>query len=130
MHKSAEIYAKALYGAIKQSEAKEMDALFTRFAQILAAEGKLNFQPEIERQLETLLLKEKGVAMAELTAARDLKLDSGTQILLEKLVGKKLHIRQKVDPSLIGGIVLRVEDLLFDGSIKKRLDHLRAELQA
>ena len=68
--------------------------------------------------------------MAELTAARDLKLDSGTQILLEKLVGKKLHIRQKVDPSLIGGIVLRVEDLLFDGSIKKRLDHLRAELQA
>ena len=39
-----------------------------------------------------------------------------------------MRVTPRIDPSLIGGIVARVGDLVFDGSIRKQLEQLRANL--
>jgi F-type H+-transporting ATPase subunit delta len=39
-----------------------------------------------------------------------------------------VHLELEVDPELIGGVIAKVGDLCFDGSIRTQLEHLRANL--
>ncbi len=47
---------------------------------------------------------------------------------LAALTGKRIELHEEVDPGLLGGIQVRVGDRLIDGSVRGRLDRLRAEL--
>ncbi|KAF0240560.1 MAG: F-type H+-transporting ATPase subunit delta, partial [bacterium] len=49
---------------------------------------------------------------------------------LERILGnkQKVTIEATVDPNLIGGIVVRLNDLIYDGSIKGRLENLKRRL--
>jgi F-type H+-transporting ATPase subunit delta len=49
---------------------------------------------------------------------------------LSKVVGKKLVPHVAVDPSLLGGLVARVGDEIFDGSIKGKLARAKVALQS
>jgi F-type H+-transporting ATPase subunit delta len=48
--------------------------------------------------------------------------------VLEKKAGKRLELRESVDPSLLAGFVAQVESQLFDGSLRGQLDRLTKEL--
>jgi F-type H+-transporting ATPase subunit delta len=50
------------------------------------------------------------------------------QRTLERVTGKKVSVAHRVDPSLLGGIVTRVGDQVFDGSLRHQLDGLKHEL--
>ncbi len=47
---------------------------------------------------------------------------------LEKLTGRKISLVKKTDPSLIGGVVTRIGDKVYDGSVKSRLEEIRLSL--
>ena len=44
---------------------------------------------------------------------------------LNKIVGDKVEVKEKIDADIIGGVVVRVDDTLIDGSIKNSLKQLR-----
>lgn len=48
---------------------------------------------------------------------------------LERLTGKKIRLQLKQDPSLIGGVVVRVGDTVYDGSVRQQLAALRERLR-
>ena len=50
------------------------------------------------------------------------------QKILEKSIGKDTELDLKVDPSLLGGIKLRIENTYLDSSIKTKMDNLRKDL--
>ena len=50
------------------------------------------------------------------------------QKTLEKSIGKDTELELKVDPSLLGGIKLRIENTYLDASIKTKMDNLRRDL--
>ena len=72
----------------------------------------------------------EGAEVAEVTTA--VPLDDGDRLRLAQritsLVGKPVVLKPKVDPSLIGGIVIRVGDKLIDGSIRSKLEALKREM--
>ena len=73
-----------------------------------------------------------GIAVADVTSAEEL---GETQIeelrkKLESVTGKQVSLRRHRDPSLIGGVVVRIGDRRIDGSIKGRLEAMTAELMA
>ena len=73
-----------------------------------------------------------GIAVADVTAAGQLT-ETQLQELKEKLervTGKQVSLREHRDPSLIGGVVVRIGDRRIDGSIKGRLAAMTAELMA
>ena len=73
-----------------------------------------------------------GIAVADVTAAGQLT-ETQLQELKEKLervTGKQVSLREHSDPSLIGGVVVRIGDRRIDGSIKGRLAAMTAELMA
>jgi F-type H+-transporting ATPase subunit delta len=71
-----------------------------------------------------------GRVQATVTSAQalDPATAASVQRALEKRTGKRVVITSNVDPSLIGGIVARVGDQVFDGSLKSKLEALRARI--
>jgi F-type H+-transporting ATPase subunit delta len=47
---------------------------------------------------------------------------------LDKLTGKNVRVTDEVDPSLIGGVLVRIGDRVLDGTVKGHLEALREEL--
>ena len=65
-----------------------------------------------------------------MTSAVPLKESSFEQLKkkLEGMTGKKILLRQKVDPDVLGGIKVELEDRLYDGTVKGRLKELERKL--
>jgi F-type H+-transporting ATPase subunit delta len=47
---------------------------------------------------------------------------------LERVSGKRVDMRRREDPALLGGIVAKVGDVVYDGSLRTQLSNLRDEL--
>ncbi len=50
--------------------------------------------------------------------------------IIEKRLDKKLHLYIELDPDLLGGVYAKIENILIDGSIRRRLEDIRAQLLA
>lgn len=74
----------------------------------------------------------ENVAFAEVTSA--VELDSGAlgRVVSEtaRVTGKSIEVRSKVDPAILGGVIVRVEGKVIDLSLGQRLQDLRSKLTA
>jgi F-type H+-transporting ATPase subunit delta len=106
------------------------DPLVRNFLLVLAERGRAAEVEEVEREFERLVAREEGRIEVELTTAVELTEEEARDIVgqIEHAAGRKVDATRKVDPSLIGGIVLQAGTLLVDGSVRGRLNRLRREL--
>ncbi len=83
--------------------------------------------PEVADALRVLGDEKAGKVQAEVTSAVPLGEGQYQRLtsVLEKLTGRKITLQRKVDPSLIGGVVTRIGDKVYDGSVRTRLEELR-----
>jgi len=97
------------------------------FALLLLERGRIGLLPAVGRAFAGMVDQKLGRVQATVTSAKPL--DATTQAAvtraLEKRTGKKVVVATAVDPDLIGGLVARVGDLVFDGSLRTRLETLR-----
>jgi F-type H+-transporting ATPase subunit delta len=99
---------------------------------LLADKGRLGALDAVLRSLEELAEAETGRVRVEVVSARPLA-DAYYARLTDKLkrvTDREVVLVKKEDPSLIGGVVTRVGDQVFDGSIRNRLSELRETLLA
>jgi F-type H+-transporting ATPase subunit delta len=84
----------------------------------------------ISRELDAMMEAKGGRITAEVTSAKPLDAGQLSQITaaLEKLSGKKVTVSKKEDPTLLGGVVAKVGDRVYDGSLRTQLRTLRDEL--
>lgn len=78
--------------------------------------------------VESALL-DRGVAVAEVASARRLDAAAKEQVanvLRQTFQTRELHMREQVEPSLLGGVMVRTADHEFDGTVRKTLDQLKA----
>jgi len=106
------------------------DALVRNFLLLVTEKGRAGQIEEIHRELERLVAREEGRIAVELTTAYELSAEEAQSILktIEQASGRSVEATRTVDPSLIGGIVLRAGSLRLDASVRGRLDRLRHEL--
>ncbi|HAF41520.1 MAG TPA: F0F1 ATP synthase subunit delta [Sphingobium sp.] len=103
-----------------------IDALTTNFLGVLAQNRRLGQLPAVIRAYETLLSNHKGEARAEVTSAHPL---TKTQIgalakSLKARVGREVAVEAKVDPAILGGLVVKIGSQMIDSSIRTRLNTL------
>ena len=117
--------ASALDGVLAGS-----DELVRNFLRLLAEKGRAGEVEEIGREFERLVAREQGRLEVELTTAIELSDKDAKTIVgqIEKASGKKVEATRKVDPELIGGLVLQVGTRMVDASVRGRLERLRHEL--
>ncbi|MBU6452087.1 MAG: ATP synthase F1 subunit delta [Cyanobacteria bacterium REEB67] len=97
---------------------------------LLADKRRLNLIPFIESNYRELLNQRKNILSASLSCSEPLA-DSAIANIKAQLaehLGKTLELEVKVDPSLIGGLVLKMGDQVIDGSLKGQLRSLEKTL--
>jgi len=99
---------------------------------LLDQRGRLTLLPAIAAELTRLLDAMRGVVAATVTSAAPLEKDEIAEIAarLESMTGQTVKLDTAVDPSLIGGLTVRVGDRMIDASVRGRLERLRDQLVA
>lgn len=97
------------------------------FCLLLAEKGRLPLLVQIAHHFRTLLDKSKDILHGQLTTALFLDETKQSEIhtYLEKQTGKKLELIFQVNPTILGGIILQIEDKVVDASLQAQLNVLR-----
>ena len=97
---------------------------------LLLDSERLSSVPDISREVDAMIEARSGRITAEVVSAKPLELAQLTEITvaLEKLSGKKVTVTKREDASLLGGVVAKLGDKVYDGSLRTQLRNLRDEL--
>ncbi len=108
------------------AEALGVDPLARRFLGVLAMNGRLAQLDAVIRTFDRLAAEHRGESTAEVTSAFPLNDDQITALKanLKARGGNDVAIDAKVDPSILGGIVVRLGSRMIDASIKTKLNNL------
>lgn len=120
-HKS-EILGRAL--------GSRLSPIALNFLHLLLKKRRFDHLEEIHSSLAEQLDAHRGVLKAGVTTAVELRPELGERLRsrLAALTGKTIEIAYRVDPALIGGVVVVLHDQLIDSSVRRELDRLREEL--
>ncbi len=102
----------------------------TNFINLLVQNDRLNALADIEQQFSDLVAKAQASVNAEVVSAMALSDEqkSALESALEKRLGLKVSLEETVDPSLIGGAIVKAGDLVIDGSAQGRIQKLTTAL--
>ncbi|HEX3665100.1 MAG TPA: F0F1 ATP synthase subunit delta [Rhizomicrobium sp.] len=109
----------------------EATPLTIRFVLTLARKRRLFALTDIIHAFNELLGRQKGEIDAEVSAARplsDAETDALKAVLRSKL-GREARLTAKVDPTLLGGLVVKVGSRMIDSSLRTKLEGLRSAMR-
>ncbi len=123
-----DVREKVMAGIIGSAK---IDKIAANFLNLLVEKKRAEILPEIAEAFQAMVDEEKNISHGSVTSAVELsdELQGKVRAALEKLTGKKVELSTSVDPSLIGGIVAKVGDLVLDGSIKTQLAGLKDSIK-
>lgn len=106
--------------------------IIRNFLFVIADHRRTQLIPEIAAAFQQVLRQRQGVAEAEILSAVELTTAQKKELAatLEQLTRKKIEPKYVLDPSLLGGAVVRIGDTIYDGSLRTRLSEMRARLAA
>jgi len=112
-------------------EELKLSPVVTSFLQLLLDKGRIGFLADINDQYQEFADELNGIARASVVSASPLSPDIVENIknVLSKKTGQNVLLEIEEDPGLIGGIVTKIGDLVFDGSIKTQLLNMRESLK-
>ena len=108
------------------------DALTVKFLGTLALNGRLSALPRVIQAFQQEHARRRGQVSAEVISA--IALDDKRKVVVEKTVARlagsdKVLLSMRVDPSLIGGLVVRIGSRMIDTSIKTKLSRLESAMK-
>ena len=98
--------------------------------QLLLTRGRIRQLPRVAAEFRRLDDRRQGLTHAIATSATPLDADDVRALTqrLEQTTGGRIALEERVDPSVLGGLIVRVGDRLIDGSVRGRLERLRTKL--
>ncbi len=107
-----------------------LSAYHLNFIKILIEKGLLREYSACYKRFRKSYNDAHGIAEALVTSAVSLSDAQLSQLKekLEKISGKKILLKQKTDPDILGGVRVDLEGQLFDGTVKGRLSELRRKV--
>ena len=97
---------------------------------LLAENDRLALLPEIAVQFDALKAQAENKVKVTMTSATQVDAGTAEQVkqALKKRLGREVELELVVDAALIGGAIIRAEDMVIDGSVRARLTKLAAQL--
>lgn len=125
-------YALALYESVALEEGS-IENLLKNFVKILAKNNDLSKAKKIEIEFNKIWNKKKGIVDANIISAK--KTDQETLEIIENYIKKisgspNVNMQEEIDKNMIGGIIIKYEDKILDGSLRTSLKTLKEKLSA
>lgn len=121
-------YAQLLYVLTKDGSKENVKVVISKFSKLLIKNNGLNLLNKIIIEFEKIYHKEKGIVKVDVKTANDLGDDYIRNQIVKYLNKEDVEIFAETDETLIGGIQLKVDDTLIDGSLRNRLARLKSRL--
>lgn len=103
---------------------------FVRFLQAVVRRGRQGLLPEIAQEYQVLLDQKLNRVHAGVTLSDEADARTQKQVVdrLAKALGREVRAYFRSDPKILGGVVVRVGDRIFDGSVRRRLTALQRRM--
>ena len=97
---------------------------------VMVENDDINLLSEVNKNFLSLTKEKLNVAYVEVIASFDMRDDSKNNLLqeLKTATKKEIDLNFSVDKSLIGGLKIKVDDMLFDSSLKTKLENAKLKL--
>ncbi len=121
---SAEAQSKALAAVLEQAG---ISGIAANFLKVLTANRRLFAVSDMNRAFRALVAKFKGEATAEVTVAEPLsdKNLEAVKAALQAVTGKDVTLNVNVDPTIIGGLVVKLGSRMVDSSLRTKLNSIK-----
>ena len=108
------------------AQAMRLDPITTNFLGVVAQNRRLSQLPQIIRAYNMLAANHRGETTAEVTSAHPLTDDqvAALKTNLKTRLGRDITVDLNVDPTILGGLVVKVGSQMIDGSIRTKLNTL------
>lgn len=130
---SPAVEREAKHGVIEKLAARlGASKIIRNFLFIMIDNQRTTLLPQMLETFQLVLQQRQGVAEATVISATALNEAQKSQLQqsLEKISGKKIQAKYSQDPALLGGVQVRIGDTIYDGSLRNRLNQMRARLAA
>ncbi len=119
---------KAVLDAVLQTV--KVSGIVHKLLELLVARGRMEALPDLVTELEALVEASHGVQVGVVTSAIELGQEEVNVLAntLGKRIGSKVKLTQKVDPTLLGGMVATVSGKTYDASLRTQLERFKNEL--
>lgn len=109
-----------------------ISGLTANFFQVIAGNRRLFAVPEMITVFKALAADSRGEVVAEVTTAQTLSEQQVAQLTetLTTSVGKNVKLDARVDPAILGGLIIRIGSRMIDSSLRTKLTAIRVGLKA
>ena len=128
---TAKQYAESLYEAVQDKNNSQIKNSINTFFNILIQNNDLAKAEAIVKEFEKIWNIEQGIIEAKVVSAKELdnKIIKLLNNYITKLSGaEKVILNQKINKDILGGVVIKFEDKILDGSLRARLSELKSEM--
>lgn len=119
-------YAKILFELTKEVSKEKMDIVINEFVDFLRREQVVSKFEYIVAEFERYAKEQDGVEFLEITSSTELSKKQVSDIA--KNFGEKHEISTKVEPSIVGGVIVKKGNIILDGSVKTQLEKMKREM--
>lgn len=125
-------YARLLYEIIIDQDQSEIPAEIKKFITLLKKNHHLSFLQQIIQLFDRYYQEQQGELEAEVTTVKLLTEEEKRNLatILSRITNRKTIIKESLDPTLLGGVKVKVGDRLIDGSVQGRLSGLKNKMTA
>jgi len=112
-------------------EKAQISDLTKRFVSVVAGNRRLFVLDGIIAAFQSLLAQHRGEVSAEVTSAKTLtqKQVESLSASLKEAIGSDVAVEQKVDPALLGGLIVKVGSRMVDSTVRTKLQHLQLAMK-
>jgi F-type H+-transporting ATPase subunit delta len=125
---TAEEQGRALAAILEQLK---IDGLTKNFLLLVAKNRRLFATPDMIRAFRAMLARHRGEVSANVTAATKLTESQVTALkqALQAALGQEVMLEERVDPGLLGGLVVKVGSRMVDTSLRTKLNSLKVAMK-
>lgn len=108
-----------------------VEALTHRFLKLLVKKDRESLVASVVKQYQDLRDEHRNIVEARVRIARPMGDDEKDALIkaLEQTTGKNVRLKVEEDADLIGGLIVRIGDRVYDGSVRNKLENLRDRFQ-
>lgn len=124
---------EAKHGVIEKLVARlGASKIIRNFLFVVVDHGRTHILPEMVAAFQEVVRQRQGIAEAEVSTAIELSAAQKAEFAftLERMTGKRVEAKYSLEPALLGGAVVRIGDAIYDGSLRQRMNAMRASLAA